>query len=155
SKRQMQRQMQRANAAQMQRQMQFDLLRCSLYGEQAFFRTMPSPDIFAPFTINKVRFRNRLIRSSIGGRNAYYDGAVNNAFVHFERRFAVNNIGGLISATFTVDHSRWSPLEYPAMSSDEFIKPLKRAIRYVKSGQPDMPYILQIGDPGYHTQTSL
>jgi 2,4-dienoyl-CoA reductase-like NADH-dependent reductase (Old Yellow Enzyme family) len=116
---------------------------------------MPSPDIFAPFTINKVRFRNRVIRSSIGGRNAYYDGTVNDAFAHFERRFAVNNIGGMISATFTVDHSRWSPLEYPAMSSDEFIKPLQRAIRYVKHGQPDMPYILQIGDPGYHTQTSL
>src|SRR4030095_4566728 len=116
---------------------------------------MPSPDIFAPFTINKVRFRNRVVRSSIGGRNAYYDGTVNDAFAHFERRFAVNNIGGMISATFTVDHSRWSPLEYPAMSSDEFIKPLQRAIRYVKHGQPDMPYILQIGDPGYHTQTSL
>src|SRR5262245_7285470 len=41
------------------------------------------------------------------------------------------------------------------MSSDEFIKPIQQAIRYVKHGQPDMPYILQIGDPGYHTQTSL
>src|SRR5437867_3653532 len=41
---------------------------------------MPSPDIFAPFTINRVRFRSRVIRSSIGGRNAYYDGTVNDAF---------------------------------------------------------------------------
>ena len=30
--------------------------------------------IFTPFTINGVEFPNRLVRSSIGGRYAYYDG---------------------------------------------------------------------------------
>jgi 2,4-dienoyl-CoA reductase-like NADH-dependent reductase (Old Yellow Enzyme family) len=31
--------------------------------------------IFDPITINNVTFANRLLRSSVGGRSAYYNGA--------------------------------------------------------------------------------
>ena len=44
--------------------------------------------IFQPLTINGVEFPNRLVRSSIGGRLAFYDGTVNPAWGRFERRFA-------------------------------------------------------------------
>ena len=32
------------------------------------------PGIFDPVTINGIRFRSRILRSSLGGRMAYYDG---------------------------------------------------------------------------------
>ena len=109
--------------------------------------------IFEPIKINGVTFKNRLIRSSIGGRTCYYDGTVNNAWKNFERRFAENGVGGIISATFTVHDKRWSPLEYPKISDDRFIKPLREGVKGVQA--LGCRYILQIGDPGYHTQTSL
>lgn len=109
--------------------------------------------IFEPFTLKGVPFKNRLIRSSMGGRMAYYDGTVNEAFKRFERRFAEGGAAGIISATINVDARRWSPLEYPQISDDKFIKPLADAIRKVH--ELDCRYIIQIGDAGYHTQTSL
>ena len=44
--------------------------------------------LFEPFRIKNVSFVNRVLRSSMGGRNACYDGPVSPAWVHFERRFA-------------------------------------------------------------------
>ena len=109
--------------------------------------------IFEPFTLKGVTFKNRLVRSSMGGRMAYYDGTVNESFKRFELRFAQGGVGGIISATLNVDPQRWSPLEYPQISDDKFIEPLADAIRRVHA--LDCRYIIQIGDPGYHTQTSL
>lgn len=109
--------------------------------------------IFEPLTIGNVTFKDRLIRSSIGGRSAYYDGTVNNAWKNFEFRFARHGVGGIISATLAVNRYRWSPIEYPQISNDKFIAHLAEGIRAVQS--EDCRYIIQIGDPGYHTQTSL
>lgn len=109
--------------------------------------------LFEPITINGVEFRNRLIRSSIGGRTSYYDGTVNDAWKNFEMRFAENGIAGIVSATLTVHDRRWSPLEYPKISDDRMIAPLREGVRMVQ--QTGCRYILQIGDPGSHTQTSL
>jgi 2,4-dienoyl-CoA reductase-like NADH-dependent reductase (Old Yellow Enzyme family) len=105
--------------------------------------------------INGVVFQNRVIRSSIGGRTAYYDGTVNDAWETFESAFAKGGVGGIISATLTVDDNRWSPLEYPKISHDKFVEPLRTRIRRIRRHFPDLKYIIQIGDPGYHTQTSL
>jgi 2,4-dienoyl-CoA reductase (NADPH2) len=109
--------------------------------------------MFKPFEINGVRFKNRILRSSIGGRTSYYDGTVSSAWKNFEKRFAANGVGGIVSATITVDERRWSPLEYPKISDDRFVAPLRDAIQQVQAY--DCRYILQIGDPGAHTQTSL
>jgi 2,4-dienoyl-CoA reductase-like NADH-dependent reductase (Old Yellow Enzyme family) len=109
--------------------------------------------IFEPLTINGIEFRNRLVRSSIGGRLAYYDGTVNPAWVRFERRFAEGGVAAVVSATLTVDDHRWAPLEYPKISQDRFIKPIAEGVRGVQA--LGCRYILQIGDPGYHTQAGL
>lgn len=109
--------------------------------------------IFEPFTIKNVTFKNRLLRSSIGGRTSYYDGTVNPAWKRFEKRFAEGGVGGIISATITVDDKRWSPLEYPKLSHDRFVKPIREVVRAVQA--LDCRYILQLGDAGCHTQTSL
>ncbi len=109
--------------------------------------------IFEPFTIKGVTFKNRLVRSSIGGRTAYYDGTVSNAWKNFELRFAQNGVAGIVSATLNVNSRRWSPLEYPQISADKFIKPLREGIAGVHG--EDCRYIIQIGDGGSHVQTSL
>jgi 2,4-dienoyl-CoA reductase (NADPH2) len=121
---------------------------------------MARDEIFRPFELKPwVKFKNRILRSSIGGRTAYYDGTVNNAWANFELGFAEPKgnedigVGGIISATLTVDPDRWAPLEYPAISRDEQIGPLREAIQVIQ--RRDCRYIIQIGDPGYQTQTSL
>lgn len=109
--------------------------------------------IFDPFTIKKVTFKNRILRSSIGGKTCYYNGMVNPAWKRFERRFAEAGVGGIISATITVDDHRWSPLEYPKLSQDRFVKPIREGVREVQA--LGCKYIIQLGDGGYQTQTSL
>jgi 2,4-dienoyl-CoA reductase (NADPH2) len=114
-----------------------------------------TPGIFDPFTINGVTFRSRVLRSSLGGRMAYYDGTAAPLWKNFERQFAAPElrIGGIISATIDIDKRRLSPLEYPKLSDDTFIDPLAAGVRAVQA--LGCRYIVQIGDPGGHTQTSL
>lgn len=109
--------------------------------------------LFEPFTIRNVTFKNRILRSSIGGKTSYYDGTVSTAWQHFERRFAAAGVAALVSPTITVHDRRWSPLNYPKLSDDRFIAPIREGVKGVQAH--DCRYILQIGDPGGHTQMGL
>lgn len=109
--------------------------------------------LFDPFQIKNLHFKNRIIRSSIGGRTSFYDGTVTSAFKNFEKRFAEHDVAGIISATISVNHHRTSPMEYPKLSDDRYIKPLAEAIKAVH--QYDCRYIIQIGDTGGATHTSM
>jgi 2,4-dienoyl-CoA reductase (NADPH2) len=109
--------------------------------------------LFEPFVLKNVELKNRLVRSSIGGKSSFYNGAVNPAFGIFESRFASRGVAAIVSATMTVDDRRWSPLEYPKMSQDRFIAPIREAVRSVQAH--GCRYILQLGDAGSHTQMSL
>jgi len=109
--------------------------------------------IFEPIKLKDVEFKNRILRSSIGGRTSYYDGSVSPAWRHFEKRFATSGVAGIISATIDVDDDRLSPLEYPKISHDRFVPPLREGVRDVQT--LGCRYIMQIGDPGGHTQMSL
>jgi len=109
--------------------------------------------LFDTLTIKGVTFKNRILRSSMGGRTSYYDGSVSPAWRHFERKFSQTGVAGIISATIDIDDNRLSPLEYPKLSDDRFIAPLRQGIKAVQHN--DCRYIIQIGDPGGQTQTSL
>ena len=109
--------------------------------------------LFEPYQIKGLHFKNRVVRSSIGGRTSYYDGTVTSAFKNFEKRFAEHDVAGIISATISVNNDRTSPMEYPKISDDRYIKPLAAAIKAVQ--QYDCRYIIQIGDTGGATHTSL
>jgi 2,4-dienoyl-CoA reductase-like NADH-dependent reductase (Old Yellow Enzyme family) len=114
--------------------------------------------LFEPFQIKNVKFANRILRSSMGGRNSYYDGTVSPAYVHFEKRFAQGGVAGLISPTISVNEARMSPLEYPSLHDDRFVGPFRDAVREIKAGgrgEGGCCYIVQIGDTGGHTHTSL
>ena len=109
--------------------------------------------IFDSFRIKNVEFKNRVLRSSMGGRTSYYDGTVSPAWRHFEKKFAQTGVAGIISATIDIDDKRLSPLEYPKLSDNRFIGPLREGVKAVQ--QTGTRYIIQIGDPGGQTQTSL
>jgi len=111
------------------------------------------PLLFTPLQLKNLHFKNRVIRSSIGGRTSYYDGTVTSAFKNFEKRFAEHEVAGIVSATISVNHQRTSPMEYPKLSHDRYIKPLAAAIKAVH--EFDCRYIVQIGDTGGATHTSL
>ena len=112
--------------------------------------------LFKPFRIKNIEFANRIVRSSLGGRLAYYDGAVSPAWVNFESQFARGGVGAIISATIAINKERMSPLEYPTIHDDRFVGPLRDAIVAIKrAGDGKCRYIIQIGDPGGHTHTSI
>lgn len=106
-----------------------------------------------PRTIKGVTFRNRVLRSSVGGRMCAYNGMVTDVWKNFELRFAHGGVGGIISTTFGVDPDRMSPLEYPTIAHERCVAPLAARVEEIK--QTGVRYIIQIGDPGSATQTSL
>jgi len=109
--------------------------------------------IFEPLTINNVTFENRLLRSSVGGRMANYDGTVRDTWRNFELRFANGGVGGIISTTLNINKGRLTPFEYPPMADDHYVAPMRSAIKAVKA--TGCKYIVQIGDPGYAAQMAL
>jgi len=115
--------------------------------------------LFDPFQIKNVTFANRILRSSMGGRTAYYDGTVSPAWVHFEKRFAQGGVAGIISPTISINEARQSPLEYPSLHDDRFVGPLRDAVQEIRDGgsrgRGECRYIVQLGDTGGHTHTSL
>lgn len=112
--------------------------------------------IFEPTTLNGVRFENRILRSSVGGRSCNYDGTVTDVWKNFEKRFADGGVGGIISTTFHVDQARLSPLQYPSIAEAKFVPYIRKYVAQIKGAGPyDCKYIVQIGDPGYTTYTSL
>jgi 2,4-dienoyl-CoA reductase (NADPH2) len=111
--------------------------------------------IFTPLDIKNVRFENRILRSSVGGRTCNYDGTVTDVWKNFEKAFAVGGAGGIISTTFHVNKDRLSPLQYPSVADDKYVPYLKKYIAQIRGGPYGCKYIVQIGDPGYATYTSL
>jgi 2,4-dienoyl-CoA reductase (NADPH2) len=109
--------------------------------------------IFEPLTLNGVTFKNRILRSSMGGRSARYDGTVTSVWKNFEKRFALGGVGGIISTTLNVNRYRKSPLEYPPICEDKYVPALRWAVSEIRS--TGCRYLIQIGDPGSATQTGL
>jgi 2,4-dienoyl-CoA reductase (NADPH2) len=108
------------------------------------------------FSIKGVQFRSRVFRSSMGGRTAFYDGTASRAWKNFELHFAKpeHRLGAIISATIAIDEARLSPLEYPKISSKPAVlRALREGVEAVQA--QGCKYIMQIGDPGSHTQMSL
>lgn len=111
--------------------------------------------LFDPFTMKGLTFKNRVIRSSLGGKLAYFDGTVSNAWANFERHFAESGVAALVSATCGVNDKRVSPVGYPLLSRDEQIRYYAKAIKKIKAAPGGVNYILQLGDAGAHTQASV
>ena len=109
--------------------------------------------IFEPFKIKGVEFKNRVVRSSVGGKLSYFNGTPSAAWQRFETLFAESGVAALVSTTISVDDRRWAPLQYPKISNDRFIPAFRAGVHAVQAR--DCRYIMQIGDGGYHAQMSL
>jgi 2,4-dienoyl-CoA reductase-like NADH-dependent reductase (Old Yellow Enzyme family) len=109
--------------------------------------------IFEPFRLGSIEFPNRILRSSVGGRNSAYNSEVTDVWKNFEMKFAAGGVGGIISTTFHVEKERQAPFEYPSIADDKFIAPLRKRITDIKA--TGCRYIVQIGDPGCAMQTAL
>ena len=107
-----------------------------------------------PITIHDVSFSNRLLRSSVGGRTCNYDGTVTDIWKNFEKRFADGGVGGIVSTTFHVHEKRLSPPQYPSIATRRHMLHLKQRLPEIQQGGR-CRYIVQIGDPGYVTYSSL
>ncbi len=116
---------------------------------------MSNSFIVTPLPINNVQFKNRILRSSVGGRMFNYDGTVTDVWINSENRFAAAAVGRIISTTFHVNKDRVSPRQYPSIADPKFVPYLKKFIAGIKQRSPDCRYIVQIGDPGYTTYMSL
>ena len=114
---------------------------------------MDTNAIFDKVSIGNLEFKNRILRSSVGGRTANWDGKATEIWKNFEKRFASGGIGGIISTTLNVDETRKSPMQYPSLAQDKYVPRLKKYIAEIQ--QEDCRYIVQLGDPGYACQTSL
>jgi len=109
--------------------------------------------LFEPFRLKSIELKNRILRSSMGGKTSYWGGAMSPAAQQFDTRFAERGVAAIISATISVDNRRWAPLQYPNISEDRFIGPIQVGVRAVQTH--DCRYIMQLGDGGYHAQMSL
>ena len=88
--------------------------------------------MFTPYTINNIVFKNRVVRSSVGGQASNYDGTVTDVWKNFEKGFADGGIGGIISTTFHVNKDRVSPLQYPSIAEEKYVPYLRKYIAAIE-----------------------
>ena len=105
--------------------------------------TSPTSDpIFRPLTINGVTFKNRVMRSSLGGRVDYYDGSMSEARVAWDRRFARGGVSAIISSNSGIRPDGVAVPGYATIDDDRTIKSWRRLVAEVH--QFDCRYIIQL-----------
>jgi 2,4-dienoyl-CoA reductase-like NADH-dependent reductase (Old Yellow Enzyme family) len=107
---------------------------------------MPTPStkdpIFQPLTINGVTFKNRVFRSSLGGRIDYYDGSMSEARIAWDRRFARGGVAAIISSNAGIRADGIAVPGYAAIHHDGTIPSWRVLIREVH--KYDCHYIIQL-----------
>jgi 2,4-dienoyl-CoA reductase-like NADH-dependent reductase (Old Yellow Enzyme family) len=98
--------------------------------------------IFQPITINGLTFKNRVVRSSLGGRVDYYDGSMSNARIAWDRRFARGGISAIISSNAGIRTDGIAVPGYASIDHDRTIPSWRKLIEEVH--RHDCRYILQL-----------
>ena len=98
--------------------------------------------IFQPLTINGLTLKNRVVRSSIGGRADYYDGSMSEARIAWERRFARGGIAAIISSNVGIRTDGIAVPGYASIDHDRTIPSWRRLIEEVH--RHDCRYIIQL-----------
>lgn len=105
--------------------------------------TPPAADpIFRPLTINGITFKNRVMRSSLGGRIDYYDGSMSEARIAWERRFARGGVSAIISSNSGIRADGAAVPGYATIDDDRTIPSWRRLVEAVH--QHDCRYIIQL-----------
>ena len=98
--------------------------------------------IFQPLTINSLTLKNRVVRSSIGGRVDYYDGSMSDARIAWERRFASGGIAAIISSNVGIRTDGFAVPGYASIDHDRTVPSWRRLIEEVH--RFDCRYIIQL-----------
>jgi 2,4-dienoyl-CoA reductase (NADPH2) len=98
--------------------------------------------IFQPLTINGVTFKNRVVRSSLGGRVDYYDGSMSDARIAWDRRFARGGIAAIISSNSGIRTDGIAVPGYASIDHDRTIPSWRRLIEEIH--RHDCRYIIQL-----------
>src|SRR5215216_2956132 len=99
----------------------------ALSGESMVVPSTSDP-IFRPLTINGVTFKNRVVRSSLGGRVDYYDGSMSEARIAWDRRFARGGVGAIISSNVGIRTDGIAVPGYASIDDDRTIPSWRRLI---------------------------
>src|SRR4051812_22888991 len=98
--------------------------------------------IFRPLTINGVTFKNRVVRSSLGGRVDYYDGSMSEARIAWDCRFARAGVAAIISSNSGIRADGAAVPGYATIDHDRTIPSWRRLVREVH--RYDCRYIIQL-----------
>jgi 2,4-dienoyl-CoA reductase (NADPH2) len=98
--------------------------------------------IFRPLTINGLTFKNRVVRSSLGGRIDYYDGSMSDARIAWERRFARGGVAAIISSNSGIRTDGVAVPGYATIDDDRTIPSWRRLVEEVH--RYDCRYIIQL-----------
>ncbi len=98
--------------------------------------------IFQPLTINHVTFKNRIFRSSIGGRIDYYDGSMSDARIAWDCRFARGGVAAIISSNAAIRADGAAVPGYAIIDHDRTIPSWRKLVREVHKF--DCRYIIQL-----------
>ena len=98
--------------------------------------------IFQPLNINGLTLKNRVVRSSIGGRVDYYDGSMSDARIAWDRRFARGGVSAIISSNVGIRTDGIAVPGYASIDDDRTIPSWRRLIEEVH--RYDCRYIIQL-----------
>jgi 2,4-dienoyl-CoA reductase-like NADH-dependent reductase (Old Yellow Enzyme family) len=102
--------------------------------------------LFTPIRLGPLEVKNRLVRSSAGGRFDNYDGSGTPVRINWDVRFARGGVGAVISSNAPVSiHGRLLP-GYALSDSDDKIPFWREVGRRVH--EHDCKYILQLAHAG-------
>ncbi len=98
--------------------------------------------IFQPLTINGMTLKNRVVRSSLGGRVDYYDGSMSDARIAWDRRFARGGVAAIISSNAGIRTDGIAVPGYASIDHDRTIPSWRTLIDEVH--RYDCRYIIQL-----------
>jgi 2,4-dienoyl-CoA reductase-like NADH-dependent reductase (Old Yellow Enzyme family) len=107
---------------------------------------MTALSVLSPLEMRNLTLKNRVMRSSIGGRADNEDGSPTQTRVNWERMFAEGGIGAVISAHVPVLMSGRIMAGYATIHSDSFIPLWAKVIEAVH--RHDCKYIMQLSHSG-------
>jgi 2,4-dienoyl-CoA reductase (NADPH2) len=98
--------------------------------------------IFEPLSLGSLTIKNRIVRSSVGGRFDNYDGSGTGVRINFEAKFARGGVGAIISSHAPI-HERGHIIPgYAYLDSDDRIPYWREVGRRVH--EHDCKYIVQL-----------
>jgi len=98
--------------------------------------------IFQPLTINGLTLKNRIIRSSLGGRIDYYDGSMSDARITWDRRFARGGVSAIISSNAGIRTDGIAVPGYASIDHDRTIPSWRALVGEIH--KYDCRYIIQL-----------